>query len=229
MNIIEQQFFRGNMRACFQLAKKYKDENFIELFQQHHFEQLPIIPDSIIAQSKEQSDEHYAEEQLVIEIREIKEEVLFQQAVKKLEEDAKSEHNSYRAHSYFTQGYLFLYAHHYDEAAFCFRQAVHFAPENAVYAGICGQTLQRLNESPFEALAYLEHAITLQADNARWYWCKTLILLQFYKDLEQEEFLNSAIFDIQQALHVCRDDQVSLRAAIQLTEQEIGQIIAMQQ
>ena len=228
MNNLEELFFRGNMRSCYEMAKSLKEENnqYLTIFMKHGFDELPTIPLTSAEQSIETTDEHYKEEQLVRFIRSIQEEALFKEEIKKLEQLARTGTDAERAHSFFTQGYLFLYAHHYEESMHCFRQAAKFMPENAIYAGICGQTIFRLNVSPLEALAYLEHALQLQPTNARWYWNKSLVLMQLYKDLQQEAFLNNAIYELQQAIQYCRDDQTSLSAALQSTEQEIGQLIA---
>lgn len=231
MNNLEELFYRGNMRSCYEMAKNLKEENnpYLEIFKKHGLDELPTIPETSAEQSLETPDEHYQEEQLLLFIRSIKEEALFKEEIEKLEQLARTGTDAEKAHSFFTQGYLFLYAHHYEEGTHCFRQAVKFMPSNAIYAGICGQTIFRLNVSPIEALAYLEHALQLQPTNARWYWNKSLVLMQLYKDLEQEAFLNNAIFELQQAIHFCRDDQTSLSTALQSTEQEIGQLIAFGQ
>ena len=231
MNNIEELFFRGSMRSCYELAKSIDEENnkYLAIFKKHGFDELPSIPKTSEEQSLETPDEHYKEEQLLHFIRSIKEEKEFNEEIKKLEQLARTGTDAEKAHSFFTQGYLFLYAHHYEESLHCFRQAVKFQPSNAVYAGICGQTIFRLNVSPFEALAYLEHALQLQTTNARWYWNKSLVLMQLYKDLQQEAFLNNAIYELQQAIHFCRDDQASLNTALQSTEREIGQLIAFGQ
>lgn len=231
MNNLEELFFRGNMKSCYEMAKSLKEENnqFLALFKKHGFDELPTIPVTNEEQSLETSDEHYKEEELLLFIRSIKEEALFNDEIKKLEQLARTGTDTEKAHSFFTQGYLFLYAHHYEESMHCFRQAVKYMPSNAIYAGICGQTIFRLNVSPIEALAYLEHAQQLQPTNARWYWNKSLVLMQLYKDLQQEAFLNNAIYELQQAMQSCRDDQTSLSTALQSTEQEIGQLIAFGQ
>lgn len=228
LNNIEELFFLGNMRSCYEMAKSLKEENnqYLAIFIKHGFDELPTIPKTKEEQSFETPDEHYKEEQQLLYIRSIKEETLFKEEIKKLEHLARTGTDSEKAHSFFTQGYLFLYAHHYEESLHCFRQAVKMMPSNAIYAGICGQTIFRLNISPLEALAYLEHALQLQPTNARWYWNKALVLMQLYKDLQEEAFLNNAIYELQQAIHYCRDDQSSLHAALQSTEQEIGQLIA---
>lgn len=66
-------------------------------------------------------------------------------------------------------------------------------------------------------MVYIERAIELDPENARWYWNKALVLTQLYKDLNAEPFLENALITIEKAIETCREDQVSLRNGIDST------------
>ena len=165
-------------------------------------------------QSVERANETYVEFDEVEKLRAIEDEDTFQQAVQQLEQDARTGTAERKAQSFFVQGHLFLLAHHYDESVHCFIQAVKHNPNKAIYYGICGQTMQRFNWSPFEVLPYLERAIELDGENARWYWNQSFILTQLYKDLQIEAFLENALIALEKAIAYCRDEQLSLRNGI---------------
>ncbi len=228
MDQLEQLFFNGNMLSCYNVAieKQYKNsEKYLQLFQQHQFQEIPFVEKSNLPQSIERENEKYVEDDEVERIRLIANEQQFQQEIQRLEKIARSEVQLEKAQSFYTQGHLFLYAHHYNEAVHCFMQAVKHAPEKGIYAGILAQTMQRLNYSPIEALGYIELALTVDSNNTRWYLVKSLLLLQLYKDLRNDAFLNSVIYELSCANDHCRDDQASLRIAIETTEHEIAELL----
>ena len=228
MDQLEQLFFNGNMLSCYNVAKEksYKNsEKYLQIFNQHQFQEIPFVEKSNLPQLIERENEKYVEDDEVERIRRIENEQQFQQEILRLEKIARSEVQQEKTQSFYTQGHLFLYAHHYNEAVHCFMQAVKHAPEKAVYAGILAQTMQRLNYSPIEALGYIELALTVDSKNARWYLVKSLLLLQLYKDLGNDAFLNSVIYELSCANDHCRDDQASLRIAIESTEHEIAELL----
>ena len=231
MDQLEKLFFNGNMLSCYKIVttgKQYKNsDKYLQLFQKHQFQEIPMVEASDLAQSVERATEKYAEDNDVDRIRKISNEQKFQQEIKQLEYIAQNGLQHEKAQSFYTQGHLFLYAHHYNEAVYCFTQAVKHAPNKSVYAGILAQTMQRLNYSPIEALGYIELALTHDTTNARWYLVKALLLIQLFKDLGNEAFFNSAIYELSCAKDHCRDDQASLRLAIETTEREIGEILSL--
>ena len=226
MNQLEQLFFKGNMLSCYKalIEKHYKNNgNYLRLFQKHQFQNIPFVEKSTIPQSKERENEKYVEDDEVERIRLISNEQQFHQEIEQLELIARNGLQHEKAQSFYTQGHLFLYAHQYNEAVHCFLQAVKHAPEKGIYAGMLAQTMQRLNYSPIEALGYVELATTVDSENARWYLVKALLLLQLYKDLGNDAFLNSAIYELSCANDYCRNEQASLRTAIESTEREIAE------
>lgn len=229
MDKLEQLFFNGNMLSCYNAVtvdNHYKNsEKYLQLFRQHQFQDIPFIEKSNIVQSVERENEKYAEDDEVERIRQIVDEQLFQQEIQQLEQIALNGSQQEKAQSFYTQGQLFLYAHHYNEAVHCFMQAAKTFPEKGVYAGILAQTMQRLNYSPIEALGYIELALTMDANNARWCLVKALLLLQLYKDLGNDAFFNSAIYELSCAIDNYHDNQNSLRAAIESTEHEIAEML----
>lgn len=227
MNQLEQLFLNGNMLSCYKAAeeKRYiNSEKYLHLFQQHQIHEIPLVEKSNLSQSIERVNEKYVEDDEVERIRHIANEQEFQSEIQRLEQIARNGILHEKAQSFYTQGHLFLYAHHYNEAVHCFMQAVKHFPEKGVYSGILAQTMQRLNYSPIEALGYIELALTVDSKNARWYLVKSLLLLQLYKDLENDAFLNSAIYELSCANDNCREDQTSLRTAVESTEREIAEI-----
>lgn len=229
MEQIDTQFFLGNMRACYELAKdQEKSEDamrYIELFEKHDFALLPQYVLKSGPQSIEGEDERYPEDVDVYKIRMISDEELFQAQIKELELIARTGADHEKAQSFYTQGYLFLYAHHYEESIYSFSQAAKLVPEKAVYSGILAQTMQRLSYSPFEVLAYLQQAIELDSDNARWHWVKALTLMELYKNLSSEGFLESTIDALTNATEKCRPTQISLKSAIDSTHKSLGELL----
>ena len=219
MSKMEQNFYNGQFLACYDEAKRLNDmqlenaEKFIELFSKYEYEKFPF-PTMQLAQNVERSNETYEEYDEVEKLRALEDEAVFQQAIQQLELDARTSSDERKAQSFFVQGHLFLMAHHYDESVHCFMQAVKYNPNKALYYGICGQTMQRFNWSPFEVLPYLERAIELDAENARWYWNKSFVLTQLYKDLQVDAFLENALIALEKATALCREDQRSLRNGI---------------
>lgn len=227
MNELEFQFFAGNMLSCYELLKqeKHADEKFQNLLMHHQIQHIPTFENSAVAQSVEKSDETYLEDELFKTLRKIQDEEKFLAEIKKLEQTSTSDDAKSSAHSFYTQGSLFLHAHHYQEAVYCYQQAVKKDPSKGLYFGIVAQTMQRLNLSPIEALGYAEAAIRLNSNNARWYLVKSLLLVQMAKDLERMEFLDSAIYEIQLAEEYCMQEQASLKQAIDACKLEINQML----
>ena len=109
-----------------------------------------------------------------------------------------------------------MFAHHYNESVHCFRQAVKENPNKALYWGITGQTMHRFGWMPFDALGYLEQAITLDSKNARWKWNKALVLIQLAKDLQMAPFMANAAITLEEAIADCGEHQHSLKDAIKI-------------
>ncbi|MEK4229990.1 O-linked GlcNAc transferase [Solibacillus sp. FSL H8-0538] len=225
MTDMETYFYNGQFHACYKLATQLKEDmqqgevacRFIELFSQYQYEKIPTYTTCEHKQSEEREDETYAELDEVETIRAIKGEAEFGEAIKQLEIDAIEGSNERKAQSLFVQGQLFLLAHHYDESIHCFMQAVIYNPNHGLYYGYAAQTMHRFSWSPFEVMGYLERAIELNPQNARWHWNKGLVLTQLYKDLQQEAFLENALIALEQALTSCRPVQKSLKGAIENT------------
>jgi tetratricopeptide (TPR) repeat protein len=218
MSKMDQYFYNGQFLACFEEAKRLKEsqshaEKLLQLFSKYEYETFPI-PTKNLLQSVERPNETYEEYDEVEKLRAIEDEAIFQQAMQQLEQDARTGSEERKAQSFFVQGHLFLMAHHYDESVHCFMQAVKHNPNKALFYGICGQTMQRFNWSPFDVLPYLERAIELDPKNARWYWNQSFVLTQLFKDLQVEAFLENALIALEKATALCRKDQLSLRNGI---------------
>lgn len=216
MNQVEQYFFNGQLRACYAAAveqeqlphaKKYKD-----LLEDYDIHLLPTYTDGHY--TTERPDETYPQMDAYTSMKDIQEEQAFQAAVAELERTCKEGTPEQVAASFFTQGLLFLNAHHYNESAHCFMQAVKANPNEAVYWGIAGQTMSRFGWTPFESLGYIETAIELDPHNARWLWNRSLVLTQLYKDLRNEAFLENALVALDAAQEACQEQQTSLRSAL---------------
>ena len=218
-------FYQGMIVSCFEEATKVLAEDpaneqakmFVQLAEKFNIAQIPAPVAAPIKQQEERSDENYAAMDEVLAIRQIKDEAEFQARIKQLEETAKTGTNEEKAQSFFTQGQLFLYAHHYEESAYCFKQAVTCQPTLAVYYGIAAQTMMRLDYSPFEVLGYLQYAQQLDSNNARWHRNRALVLTQLYKDLGDQMFLENALIALETAQQSLRPDQKSLAQAIENT------------
>lgn len=218
-------FYQGNIISCFEEAKKVlaaeptnkEAKMFVEIGEKFNLPAIPVPVTSPLAQQKERADENYAAMDEVLAIREIKEEEEFQARIRLLEEVVKTGTDAEKAQSFFTQGQLFLYAHHYEESAYCFTQAVKYEPTLGVYYGIAAQTMMRLDYSPFEVLGYLQYALQLDPNNARWYWNRALVLIQLYKDLGELMFLENALISLEAAQKSIRPDQKSLAQAVENT------------
>ena len=217
-------FYNGELMKCYEaalqvtegpemeLATKYKT-----LLNEYDIATLPKPTLLAETQHSERGDESYPESDAVVEIRAIKDEVLFSKRVKALEDIAKTGTANEKAQSFFTQGELFLFAHHYNESVHCFQQAVKEHPNKALYWGITGQTMHRFGWMPFDALAYLEQAVNLDPSNARWKWNKALVLIQLAKDLQMAPFMANAAITLEDALACCGEHQHSLKEAIKNT------------
>lgn len=215
-------FFNGEFHKCYAEAKKLPEDEmalkYIQLFEQYDYHKYPVPTLAVVSQSSvERADETYPEMDDLTEIRSIKDEQVFQERVKQLEEMAKKGSNEEKAKSFFIQGHLFLYAHHYNESVHCFEQATKHNPNKSIYWGFTGQTMHRYGWMPFDALGYIEKAIELDPKNPRWKWNKGLVLTQLYKDLQQTDFLENALIVLEEARDLCRSEQVSLKTAIQNT------------
>ncbi|WPK11505.1 O-linked GlcNAc transferase [Lysinibacillus louembei] len=225
---LEQLFYRGQLHACFQLAQQQAASPFaqqvIALYERYQLGDIPGYT-AYGLQSLERADETYVEQDEVLAIRTIKDEQQFAVRTRQLEEIARTGTDEERAQSFFTQAQLFLYAHHYNESVHCFLQAVKCQPNKALYYGLAAQTMQRLDYTPFEILGYLERAIDLDDKNARWYWNRALVLMELYKDLQQDAFLEQALIALEQAQSSCRTEQKSLRAAIENTVENMREYI----
>ncbi|KUF30192.1 MULTISPECIES: O-linked GlcNAc transferase [Lysinibacillus] len=217
-------FYNGELMKCYELAKqvtseeeKARAQKYMALFEQYDLDRYPKPTAHGEVQHAERADESYPESDLVVEIRAIEEEEAFAKRIQQLEEAAKTGTPSDRAQSFFTQGELFLFAHHYNESVHCFQQAVKENPNKAVYWGITGQTMHRFGWMPFDALGYLEQAIQLDPINPRWKWNKALVLIQLAKDLQMAPFMANAALALEDALASCGEQQRSLKDAIQNT------------
>ena len=220
---MEQYFYEGQFLKCYEEAKHQQHgdnaelaKKFLAIFQKYEYDQFPQ-PTTKIPQSVEHANESYVEYEEVEQLRAIKDEQQFSAMVKQLEQDARTADDERKAQSFYVQGHLFLMAHQYDESVHCFMEAVKHNPNKALFYGMAGQTMHRFNWSPFDVSVYLERAIELDPENARWYWNKTLVLTQLYKDLNAELFLENALITIEKAIETCREDQVSLRNGIDST------------
>ncbi|WP_338651493.1 O-linked GlcNAc transferase [Lysinibacillus sp. Y5S-8] len=217
-------FYNGELMKCYELAKQVTNEEekaraqkYMALFEQYNLDRYPKPTAHGEVQHAERADESYPESDLVMEIRAIEEEEAFAKHIQQLEETAKTGTPSDKAQSFFTQGELFLFAHHYNESVHCFQQAVKENPNKAVYWGITGQTMHRFGWMPFDALGYLEQAIQLDPINPRWKWNKALVLIQLAKDLQMAPFMANAALALEDALTSCGEQQRSLKDAIQNT------------
>lgn len=217
-------FYNGELMKCYEAAKQVTDEGekaladkYIRLLEEYDFANYPKPMLAVEMQQEERADESYPESDAVVEIRVIKDETEFSKRIQELENIAKIGTPYEKAQSFFTQGELFLFAHHYNESVHCFKQAVRENPNKALYWGITGQTMHRFGWMPFDALGYLEQAIHLDPKNARWKWNKALVLIQLAKDLQLAPFMASAAITLEEALAACREHQRSLREAIQNT------------
>ncbi|KOY80890.1 O-linked GlcNAc transferase [Lysinibacillus macroides] len=217
-------FYNGEVMKCYELAKivtneaeKARAQKYIALLQEYELDHYPKPAATIEAQPIERADETYPEFDPVTAIRAIKDEAVFAKRIQQLEEVAKTGTPYDKAQSFFTQGQLFLFAHHYNESVHCFKQAVNEQPTKAVYWGITGQTMHRFGWMPFDALGYLEQAIDLDPTNPRWKWNRALVLIQLAKDLQLAPFMANAALALEEALASCGEHQQSLRAAIQNT------------
>lgn len=228
MERIEQLFYEGKVLASYEEAKRAVMNNeqaqlFIDMYEKHGVHEVPAA----IAgkQQQERVDEQYDAMDDVLALRQVKDEAMFQQMVQNLEKTAKEGEPHKKAQSFFTQGQLFLYAHHYDESIHCFKMAVQHNPSLAVYFGICAQTMNRLGDSPFSVLAYIERAIELDPENGRWYWIRALVLLQLYKDLSKDMFLENTLVNLEQAKSLVREEQKSLLHAIDNTFEAVKEYV----
>lgn len=217
-------FYNGELMKCYELAKQVTNEEdkalaqkYIRLLEEYEYDSYPKPTAHIEVQHVERADESYPESDLVVEIRAIKDEEAFAKRIQQLEEVAKTGTSADKAQSFFTQGELFLFAHHYNESVHCFQQAVKENPNKAVYWGITGQTMHRFGWMPFDALGYLEQAIQLDPTNPRWKWNRALVLIQLAKDLQMAPFIANAALTLEDALASCGEEQKSLKAAIQNT------------
>ncbi|MEA0554919.1 O-linked GlcNAc transferase [Lysinibacillus irui] len=221
---MDEYFYNGELMKCYELAKKVTNEEekalaqkYINLLEQYELDHYPKPTAHLEVQHIERADESYPESDLVAEIRAIKDEAAFAKRIQQLEEVAKTGTPSDKAQSFFTQGELFLFAHHYNESVHCFQQAVKENPDKAVYWGITGQTMHRFGWIPFDALGYLEQAIQLDPTNPRWKWNRALVLIQLAKDLQMAPFMANAALTLEDALASCGEEQKSLKDAIQNT------------
>ena len=214
-------FYNGELMKCYELAKKVTGghekelaDKYIALLEEYGYATYPKPTKDVNSQEEESADESYPSSDVVKEIRAIKDEAEFTRRVKALEEIAKTGTEDEKAQSFFTQGELFLFAHHYNESVHCFTQAVRNNPNKALYWGITGQTMHRFGWMPFDALGYLEQAIRLDPSNARWKWNKALVLIQLAKDLQMAPFIANAALTLEEATSNCWAHQGSLKEAI---------------
>lgn len=224
MHEMEQYFYKGQVHLSLKAAQQVKEDaleaeaakQFIAMYERFGVPAIPCYRKKV-KQSQERADETYPEMDEVSAIRAIKEEAAFSARIQELERMTKEGNEEEKAMSFFTQGQLFLFAHHYDESVHCLIQAVKYNPDKAVYYGIAAQTMHRFSYPPFEVLGYLERAIELDSKNARWYWNKSLVLTTLYKDLQKEMFLENALIALEKAQSLLREDQKSLKSAIDNT------------
>lgn len=232
MSNIVQYFYDGQFLKCYEEAKiqlqggenEEQATQFLKIFEKYEYDKFPE-PTAQVSQSIERANESYPENGEVEQLRAIKDEQQFSEKVKQLEHDARTADAERKAQSFYVQGHLFLMAHHYDESVHCFMEAVKQHPNKALYYGIAGQTMNRFNWSPFDVMVYIERAIDMDPNNARWYWNKALVLTQLYKDLNAEPFLENALIAIEKAIETCREDQVSLRSGIDSTLENLKEYL----
>lgn len=224
MHEMEQYFYNGQVHRSLEAARQVKEDTpeaetakqLITLYERFGVPAIPCYTKKE-KQSMERADETYPEMDEVFAIRAIKGEGDFSARIKELEQTAKEGAEEEKAMSFFTQGHLFLFAHHYDESVHCFIQAVNNEPNKALYYGMAAQTMNRFNYPPFEVLGYLERAIELDPENARWHWNKSIVLTTLFKDLQQEMFLENALIALEEARDCLREEQTSLKSAIDNT------------
>ncbi|MCH7321130.1 O-linked GlcNAc transferase [Solibacillus sp. MA9] len=225
---MEQYFYDGQFlksyKAALQDLTNESRKQYLVIFEKYEYANFPQ-PTAQLQQSIERANESYEELDEVEQLRAIQDEGQFAQTIKELENDARTSDDVRKAESFFVQAQLFLMAHHYDESIHCFMQAVKHNPNKALYYGFAGQTMNRFSWSPFDTLPYIERAIDLDLQNARWYWNKALVLTQLYKDLQAEPFLENALIAIEKAIEVCREDQISLRNGIDSTLENLKEYL----
>ena len=127
MHEMEQYFYSGQVHLSLAAAKQVQEgtpefeaaQQLITMYERYGVGQIPNYTTKVEA-SIERADETYAEMDEVAAIRAIKDEQAFSLRIKELERLAKEGTDEEKAQSFFTQGQLFLYAHHYDESVLCF-------------------------------------------------------------------------------------------------------------
>ncbi|CEA04878.1 Tetratricopeptide repeat [Metalysinibacillus saudimassiliensis] len=232
MHKMNDYFYRGAMMKCFaeaqQIAATSTDADertlaakYLALFEEYEYDKYPKITHDLERQSIERADESYEDLDEVQFIRTHTDEADFKACIAQLEQRAKEGTANERAASFVVQGELFILAHHYPEAVHCFQQAIAANPNKGLYWGLTGQTMHRFGWMPFDALGFLEQAIQLDPKNSRWQWNQALVLIQLAKDLQEPAFLANAAVTLEDALTYCREEQASLKAAIQTTYDEM--------
>lgn len=180
---------------------------------------LPQNVDYNCKQSIEKSDEQYPELDYISELKsrlntpegEVEKKAFINQIFK----DIKSDDNIKRGRAYFNLAEIHFGSGNLNDAFSCYFNAAHAEPSKALYYGYAAQTMLRLHDEKSMRLMVLftRRAIDLDPTNARWHMLHGSACFHL-SQLIDSGFINHANFELKNALNFCREDQVSLKNAI---------------
>lgn len=129
-------------------------------------------------------------------------------------DDSSSLNREKRANAYFNLGEIYFLNQDYVSASRYYAEAAHNEPNKALFYGFAGQALLRDKESnPVLICIFLRRAIDLDLFNAKWHLLQGLALHRLVN--VSPYFKSSAKYELERAEEYCRNDQYSLKKAIQ--------------
>ena len=199
-------------------------DQIINMFGNIGYDYFNAVPNSnSVVQSIERADETYPECDFAQSIMECMDGAKREQLLSKIELKLSSQSVREREEANFTAGYLFFSSGEYETSFNYYFEAVKLSPNKALYYGYAANAMFKLAIKHAEdvpklmSYAYISskfarQAIELDNKNPRWHFYQHLALMTLLR--HNCNYIVQAAIELEQALRLCRVDQVSLREAI---------------
>lgn len=180
---------------------------------------LPLNINYKHKQSIESSDEQYPEldyiQGIMEDINKPSGKIEFENFISQIFKDIESNNDLKKEKAYFHLAELKFRQGEYFEAFKCYYDAIKIEPSKALYYGYAAQMLLRSGNKDYLAFMplFTQRAIDLDPENARWHMLHGFACLGLSEKLHND-FKYQANFSLKTALKYCREDQISLKAAI---------------
>ena len=207
-----------SFKEALKLANSKQDDSLakdtaklLEIIKQSRMEFEPPYLQAVIEQSREDSSERYEELYFLEELLNPDEEIR-KKKTNELLGMLKDPQNKIRAYGNFIAAEVFSRQGNVKNALTHYLVAINLAPNKALYWGFCAQYLYQQKLALFDAVIFLRKAEELDGDNARWPFLIACVLGLLAT--EDYYFIKQARLEAENALGLCRKDQLQLRDSL---------------